>query len=120
MSERPEILKQSFSEVCYAFDATQLEFTDKLEEVGKLDFDGIGWDAYDNSLEILMVKPLAELTEEAQKLIYDAGFSKVYLNHTDGSETHYNWHGTEGFSKHPGWRKPNKQSNGVYLAEPKP
>ena len=46
----------------------------------------------------------ARLTEAQQKIIYDAGFSIAYVNHTNGWETHYNWKRTEEFKPHDGWR----------------
>jgi hypothetical protein len=76
------------------------------------EFDSIGHDDYDQSLEIYGVPENVRLDEEAQRLIRDAGFGQVWVNHGpriaggfDGGrwETHYRF----GDKELPvrGWRK---------------
>lgn len=63
-----------------------------LEEVlyeQDVPYDDLGWDHYDASLELLGMPKDYRLTEKAAGAIYDAGFSKIYLNHVDKWETHY-------------------------------
>lgn len=70
-------------------------FEDDLEDlVGE--FDGLGHDSYDQSLEIYGAPADLRLGEAAQRLIRGAGFGKVYVNHgarkEDGRwETHYSF-----------------------------
>lgn len=64
----------------------------------------LGWDHYDNSLEIHGVEPSFRLTVEAQRAIHSCGFSKVYVNHTDKWETHYTFKDCKEFAETKGWR----------------
>lgn len=55
-------------------------FEDDLKDlIGE--FEKLGHDDYDQSLEIWGAPANARLGEEAQRLIRDAGFGRVYLNH---------------------------------------
>ncbi len=64
------------------------EVENLLDNIG-VPYEEIGWDAYDNSLEIREVPPDYRLSKEALKIILGAGFLKIYVNHTDKWETHY-------------------------------
>ena len=55
------------------------------------EFERLGHDHYDQSLEIRETANDARLSEDAQRLIRDAGFCKAYVNHLDGWETHYSF-----------------------------
>jgi hypothetical protein len=66
------------------------ELEEKLLEA-ELDFLSLGWDYYDGSLEINFISNDFRLSPEVQTIIFDCGFSKVYLNHEDKTETHYTW-----------------------------
>ncbi len=77
------------------------ELAHSLSESG-VTFERLGWDHYDNSLELYGVEPEARLSAEAQKIIHAAGFSKAYVNHTDKWETHYSF--PEPFAEKKGWR----------------
>lgn len=92
---------ESFSDLAFRFSDAQAKFEDALMHAG-LTFERIGWDWYDNSLEIYDVPPEERLSEAAQKVIFDAGFSIAFVNHTDKWETHYTWRGD--FKGRPGWR----------------
>lgn len=74
---------------------------DALDDAGVV-LERLGWDYYDCSLEICGVPPDQRLSEVAQRIVFDAGFMKLYVNHTDKWETHYSF-GKE-FSKQEGWR----------------
>ncbi len=95
------------------------EIEQYLSDAG-LEFDHIGWDDYDNSLEIYSVPPTARPSEAILNFIFDGGFSICYVNHTDNWETHYSSH------KRPkGWRVsyPHKRNDGdpnVWLEEDPP
>jgi hypothetical protein len=65
---------------------------DFLSKIGT-SLDNFGWDEYDNSIEIYHAEPSFRLSVEAQRAVHDAGFSTVYVNHTDKWETHYNFKG---------------------------
>ena len=84
----------NFAESAFAFSELQEKFEERLsglagngEESG--DFNRIGWDDYDKSLEIYEASPNFKLSPESRDFIFSNGFSKVYVNHTDGWETHY-------------------------------
>jgi hypothetical protein len=86
------------------------ELEESLE--GKINFTGISWDWYDNSLEIHGSNPNDRLSLEVQKIVHAAGFSKVYVNHMDKWETHYSFVGD--FKEQKGWRVsyPHKRGEG--------
>lgn len=106
-------------------------FEDALEEVVG-EFEGIGHDDYDQSLEIYGAPENTRLSEAAQRLIRDAGFGKVYLNHgpkgklgEDGGrwETHYTFHDQELPVR--GWRRryvsdPASKHDRVIMGNPDP
>lgn len=94
-------------------DMAKSELEDKLTEAG-VPCDHIGWDYYDISLEIYEVPNDYRLSPEAQKVIFDTGFIKVYVNHLDKWETHYTWSSDE-FVYQPGWRVsyPHKRADGT-------
>jgi predicted deacetylase len=80
------------------FDGTFAEaaLEELLDEAG-VEFEKIGWDHYDNSLELYDVPPEYRLSDEAKKVIFDAGFSICYMNHTDKWETHYSQRNLDGW-----------------------
>lgn len=53
------------------------------------DYDRLETDSYDGSLEIRGATDDWRLSEEQQRFLFGAGFSKIYVNHKDGWETHY-------------------------------
>jgi hypothetical protein len=81
----------------------ECELEEALTDAG-VEFKSLGWDYYDCSLEIHGVAPDDRLSGSAQKVVYDAGFAKVYVNHTDKWETHYSFKRKEPFSEVKGWR----------------
>lgn len=84
---------------------------DKLLEFGCSEFEKLGTDNYDSSLEIYGAANEIRLSEEAQQYIVGLGFAKVYVNHLDGWETHYSFYGK--IIPVRGWRR--KQGDGVWL-----
>lgn len=104
------------------FDGWRAEsaLSDQLRNAG-IEFERVGFDDYDNSLELHGVAPDGRLSIEAQKAIHAAGFSKVYVNHTDQWETHYNW--PAAFTSHPGWRVSYRNKFGgkeIWVEKPVP
>lgn len=75
---------------------------DALEESG-LDYCGMRNDTYDNSLELDQVGNDERLNEAQQRLIYDQGFGKCFVNHKNGWETHYTW--GKVYEVQKGWRR---------------
>ena len=102
----PKPTNKPFSEIAFEFSRAREEFESKIYGAGqkKFDFLKIGWDEYDNSLEIYEVPADHRLNEDQQVIIRDAGFSKCYVNHTDGWETHYNFGPNVSFP-YRGWRR---------------
>jgi len=75
---------------------------DGLAKAGLDDWESIGGDPYDNSIEIYGVADDVRLTAAQLEWLYLCGFSQVYVNHKDGWETHY------GLGAKPsvkGWRR---------------
>lgn len=66
-------------------------------------FKSLGWDSYDNSVEIHGVPAPYRLSEDAQGAVYRSGFSTAYVNHADKWETHYRF-GPGDFVVSKGWR----------------
>lgn len=75
--------------------AAQNEFADRLAEFSGEDADYSPWedekfDPYDRSFELLGVDDGFRLSTEALAFaLAESGFRKCWLNHLDGSETHY-------------------------------
>lgn len=86
----------------------------QLYEAGLKDFDRLGWDWYDCSLEIYGVPADFRLPEDMQRICHAAGFAKVYVNHVDKWETHYDWKHDAPFTVSKGWRVsyPHKRNDG--------
>jgi len=92
---------ESISERMVDGENAQADLEEALDTVG-VEHERISFDPYDNSLELYGVKPDYRLNEAAQRVCFGAGFTKVYVNHTDKWETHYTW-GKE-FNILDGWR----------------
>lgn len=69
------------------FDATHAKA--EIEESLTIEYEELGWDPYDESLEIYGVAPDIRLDGPQLQAIHEAGFHKVYVNHIDKWETHY-------------------------------
>lgn len=84
-------------------------FEDQLEDlIGE--FEKLGHDDYDQSLEIYGVPEDVRLGEDAQRLIRDAGFHKVYVNHPGERETRWETHYTfDGELPVRGWRRQHSE-----------
>lgn len=73
--------------------------------INEVPYEKLGCDDYDCSLELYGVPVDYRLTEPVQRIIKEAGFVKVYVNHVDKWETHYTWgHPDKPFSPVEGWR----------------
>ena len=96
MNEEPNTLASRWQRL----DAVKAEIEDGLLDAGSIDdWKSIDTDYYDNSIEIRGVAPEVRLSQAAVDwLINGCGFSKIYVNHTDGWETHYG-------SSEVGWRR---------------
>lgn len=81
---------------------TEVQLEDNLWNIN-VPFENIEFDEYDRSIEINDVDNNYRLSSEAQKLLFDAGFSKVYMNHKDKWETHYSF-ASGLFKEVEGWR----------------
>ena len=93
---------------------------DGLLEAGLDDWDSIGGDDYDNSIELYGIGNDVRLPKAAVEFLLEkCGFSKIYVNHKDGWETHYS--SIDG----PGWRRryvsdPEAKTTNVIVGEPNP
>jgi hypothetical protein len=111
------------ADAMFAYHFAEAEFEDTLAESG-FEYDKLGGDHYDNSVEFYGVPPDARLNEQQQKMVFDAGFSIAYLNHTDGWETHYSRRDGE-IKACRGWRRryvsdPAAKTTNVIAGPPNP
>ncbi len=91
MSGKPDLL-----EAVTLFRRVDDAFSDELIALG-LKWDDNGFDPYDSSVELYRAEPGSELTEAMQKVAYDYGFVKAYLNRSDGTAKVYNFGTVDGF-----------------------
>jgi len=98
----------NIAEIFFQFSDAREEFEEQLVQLVGEQFEDIGWDDYDCSLELYKCSPDLRLSLEAFQFIQSAGFSKIYVNHTDGWETHYNPHSD--VSKP--WRRKRREDGG--------
>jgi hypothetical protein len=88
------------------FDAkhAECEIESALEGV---DYEHLGWDDYDGSLEIHGAASDFRLSEELAEKLFGMGFGIIFVNHVDAWETHYN-------KGRPPWRVsyPHKRGDG--------
>lgn len=87
------------------------------------DYERLGTDSYDCSLEIIGATADWRLSSAQQNYLSESGFSIVYINHNDGWETHYTLH--RGGLPVRGWRRryvsdPNAATDRVIAGEPDP
>ena len=97
------------------------DLEDELWEAG-VQFEEASYDDYDYSCELFDVAEDYRLSSEAQKILHEAGFAKVYLNHIDKWETHYTFEPGE-YKEIKGWRvsypsKRGKDEKGILVEEP--
>jgi hypothetical protein len=116
--------KKPLAEEIYDGELAQSLLTEQLDNLG-IDTENIGWDYYDNSLEIHKVTPEYRLDEKTQEVIRGMGFTKIYVNHTDKWETHYSYAHDKPFAPTEGWRVsyPHKRNDGttpIYVEKPVP
>lgn len=95
----------SFSETMFKYHRAESDLSDALSDAGFGDYEKISGDYYDNSIEFHSVMDDARMNEAAQRIVFDAGFSKAYVNHKDSWETHYNWNHSKPFAPSRGWRR---------------
>lgn len=93
----------SIAERLYAGWHAESEISEALDDLG-VRFERIGWDEYDNSFELHGAAPDYRCDEQVQRYLFGAGFSKVYVNHTDKWETHYTFDQLKPFALSEGWR----------------
>lgn len=96
--------ERKFSDAMFAYHDAERGFESKLVDAG-FDFGSIRGDDYDNSIEFDDVPPDQRMSDGAQRIVYEAGFSKAYVNHTDKWETHYTFDRSKPFASSRGWRR---------------
>lgn len=109
-----------FAEIMFEYKRKKSKFESDLYDVGFLDYEKIGGDYYDYSIEFYGVGNDVRLNAEQQKTIRDGGFVKCYLNHKDGWETHYTWGSEPAFLPKRGWRRRYVGNPNVLVGEPNP
>ncbi len=105
--------KTSIAQRLFDGSNAESELEEKLDEAG-VKYEKLGFDYYDQSLELYDVPSDYRLSAEAQAIIHEAGFAMVYVNHLDKWETHYTFDSGE-FKPKDGWRVsyPHKRSDGT-------
>lgn len=111
---------KTIAEIIFEGEHAQSVIEDELIALD-IQFEDTSYDNYDNSMELYDVPNECRLSVEAQKLLFDAGFSKIYLNHNDKWETHYTFQLGE-FREVKGWRvsypsKRGENENGIWVEE---
>jgi len=79
---------KSIAELIHDAEIAKDKLEDDLVKMG-LSFEDTVYDWYDNSMEVIDVPDEQRLSMDAQKILLEAGFSKVFLNHQNRWETHY-------------------------------
>lgn len=106
----------TFAQEWWDFRERQSEWEEGLYDlIGEFDFDKLGTDGYDCSLEIYKASDDLRLSAEAQAYCRDAGFGKVYVNHKDGWQTHY----SELYDAElplRGWRRKTNPKGGFFIS----
>lgn len=98
----PDISEWPIAERLFAGTHAECQLEEQLYDTS-VPYEKLGWDYYDCSLELYGVADDYRLPPDVQKIIFDAGFIKVYVNHVNKWETHYTW-SKDGFAAVPGWR----------------
>lgn len=102
-----------FADAWWYFQRRKYAFNDHLLCMGDEGFDyvDVSTDDYDSSIEINKAAPDARLNEAQQEFLWKCGFSRAFVNHTDGIETHYTWK-ADAFVPHRGWRRRHREGGG--------
>lgn len=109
-------LIDNFADELFEYNVCEMEFLEVLNDMGFVDFTGIGGDFYDSSIEFYKVGNEARLSNEAQEQISKNGFLKAYLNHLDGWETHYTFREDKSVSI---WRRKKNDDDSFEFVEDK-
>jgi hypothetical protein len=93
-----------FANLAFDYSTAQYLFEEELDKLG-INYDKIGWDYYDSSLEIYGAVDDCRLSTAAQEFIFNEGFMKIFVNHLNGWQTHYCFDHNLPFSPVNGWRR---------------
>lgn len=107
------------AETIYEGQRAESQLEDALLEAGAK-FERLGFDDYDNSIELYDVPVDHRLSEGVQRLLFDAGFSIIFVNHVDKWETQYRFDQRKPFEINAGWRvsyphKRGKDERGIWV-----
>ena len=80
-----------FATEAFKFDTALENFEERLTGLIGDVWEDTVWDSYDVMVALTAVEVGAGLSEEAQEFLYNEGFFKAGLHHTDGSKTSYAW-----------------------------
>jgi len=95
----------NFAEMMFAYATAETEFSHAMVGAGFGDYTHAGGDEYDYSIEFYGVGNDARMNDIQQRVVFDAGFAKTYVNHKDGWQTHYTWDRRKPFKPTRGWRR---------------
>jgi hypothetical protein len=112
-------MEQSIADKIFEGDRIKTVLEDTLYYAGVL-FEETSFDSYDRSIELFDVPADCRLSPEAQKIIFDAGFSTAYLNHDNKWETHYTFDKFDSgkFKEVDGWRVSYPRKRGLKEGRP--
>lgn len=94
-----------FANQVWSFREAEGDFEARLNDTGLTEYKGFRYDSYDCSIEIDGAPKDLRLTDEQQRIFFDAKFATAYVNHEDGWETHYSWAFGKPFEAKRGWRR---------------
>ena len=81
---------KKFRESTSEYEYAETDFSNILFDLGNEDFNWVGLNVTDTTLNLYDVTNGAQLNEAQKKFIFENGFTKCYLRHEDGMETTYN------------------------------
>ncbi len=112
-----------FGDLFFEYVRAKSRFEDELIESSNneddFDYERIGGDDYDASIELYGVGNHVRLNARQQRLCHEAGFTRCWLNHKDGMETFYYWGHDRlcGFGESPGHRKLGYKAQSPQIGE---
>jgi len=110
----------TFAQEWWDFNSNKSGWEDKFLDLlsGDQEFDDFATDSYDSSITIINASNNWRLSINQQKYLYDSGFIRIYVKHSDGWDTHYRILPNGSMSK--GWRRkyypvsPNSDTSGYF------
>lgn len=82
-------MSNDFFEIYHKYHLSKDSFEERIYELCPFDYEKMWCDDYDSSIEFGGVVPDVRLNEAVCQFLFENGFSRCYVNHSDKWETHY-------------------------------